>query len=260
MGSQMATGKALVLRELESGKIGDPAKGVRALGHAGSPSATSYYESLNWAGYADNDSGGAKYTYAAGSWKQPAITKKCKTVSGLLAVTSTWVGLDGWTDKTVEQAGTTNVCDDGTAFAFDWYEMYPAGSVGVSGIGATDSITAVTSTNGAGQYTLTVEDSTNPSDGFSVDETCSTSTCLDSSAEWISEAPCCSGETSSGFYPLAPFKTWKLEKASSNGNTISFYPNDNIIEGNYDYAYPLQTTGSLGGKGTKFEVTYKASD
>ena len=51
-------------------------------------------------------------------------------------------------------------------------------------------------------YTLKVTDSTHSANSFTTTQTCSS--CADSSAEWIAEAP--SG--SSGVYPLSNFHSW----------------------------------------------------
>jgi hypothetical protein len=59
--------------------------------------------SANWSGFAVT---GSKFTNAAGSWHVPGVdcAKTPNTYS------SFWVGIDGYSDKTVEQIGTESDC------------------------------------------------------------------------------------------------------------------------------------------------------
>jgi hypothetical protein len=56
--------------------------------------------SSNWVGYAATGAAGS-FTSVSASWTQP--TASCATGSQYAAF---WVGLDGYTSKTVEQIGT----------------------------------------------------------------------------------------------------------------------------------------------------------
>ena len=75
-------------------------------------------------------------------------------------------------------------------------------------------------------YTLAVTDSTHTANSFSTKQTCSS--CANSSAEWIAEAP--SG--SSGVYPLTDFGTVTLSSATvtegSTSGVISSFTDDEI--------------------------------
>jgi hypothetical protein len=68
-----------------------------------------------------------------------------------------------------------------------------------------DHITASVTATPAGNYTLSLVDSTHPAESFTVTASCAPSTCLDSSAEWIMERP--AYELPFGFQivPLANF-------------------------------------------------------
>ena len=71
------------------------------------PSITgSSVSSFNWAGYAIKE---AKDTVTSvrGSWTQQAIT--CPSATTLEAA-AFWVGIDGFSSKTVEQTGTLALC------------------------------------------------------------------------------------------------------------------------------------------------------
>jgi hypothetical protein len=161
--------------------------------------------SENWSGYGVTTSK-AKFTYVHSEWVQPAV--KCPGVAD--QVTSNWVGLDGFTDNTVEQDGTFSSCSgpNHTTPRYEaWYEMYPAGSVGVFSVRPGDiieaSVTYVTATK---NFDLTISD-------VSRNRTSSTSAkcnvCQRSSAEWIIERPagCDPYPTNCFLFALADFGT-----------------------------------------------------
>ena len=112
------------------------------------------------------------------------------------ALAAIWVGLDGWTDGTVEQTGLYAVCDIHTSSGYkpqyeDWYEMYPKGAVVKHRVSAGDTIVASVSYNSSdGRYFLEIDDRTHPGDGFSTSASCpSGHTCRKNSAEVIAEDP-----------------------------------------------------------------------
>jgi hypothetical protein len=206
----------------------------------------------NWSGYADVKS---TYSTVSATWKEPKVT--CSSKATQLA--AFWVGIDGYTSGTVEQDGTIALCQNGEASYATWWEMYPSNSVQFVGenVSPGDKITASVVKSGS-SYALSVTDSTNPSNSFHKTETCSASTCVDSSAEWIAEAP--SG--SSGVYPLAKFSTWKVSGSAVTGasgaGTISSYKDKEITmvdSGNKVKASP----GALNQAGAAFSDTWKAS-
>src|SRR6202167_3453565 len=86
------------------------------LPHAGLPIIA-----LNWSGYAASTH--KQFNYVHAEFAQPSITCDGKPSQW----TSNWVGLDGFTDETVEQDGTFAWCA-GTAHMTPryvaWYEMY----------------------------------------------------------------------------------------------------------------------------------------
>ncbi len=83
-------------------------------------------QSFNWSGYAKTSTTAQAFTAVSAKWTQPKV--KCGIEDQMSA---TWVGLDGATNGTVEQDGTTGWCFRGRATYFTWYEMFPAGSVTV---------------------------------------------------------------------------------------------------------------------------------
>jgi hypothetical protein len=207
--------------------------------------ASTLASDVNWAGYADVAVNSGAFTKVSGSWTVPGVTCTAED-----RITSEWVGLDGFSDSTVEQAGTVSQCFKGTALYYTWYEMYPAGTVEVGTVTAGDSITASVTRSGA-SYTLKLTDAAHTGSSFSKTFSCATSTCLDKSAEWIAERPAYSN---TGIVPEAQFSTVKFSSASETGwgktSTISGWAGTNYdltcvdSTGTYDI---VSTSGLTGG-------------
>jgi hypothetical protein len=214
-------------------------------------------ESTNWSGYADDNTSGNAYSRVTAKWTVPAIT--CPTKEQQLA--AFWVGIDGWSSGTVEQDGTLAQCYEGTAFYYTWWEMYPTNSI--QAVGTTvkpgDKITATVVKTGT-NYALTVTDATTSGNNISTTQSCAAATCVDSSAEWIAEAP--GGPR--GEYPLPNFKKWTASAASvtsaSTKGAISSFPDDEItMVTSFTGGYALATPGAVNAAGTGFPVTWDNS-
>jgi hypothetical protein len=210
---------------------------------------------INWSGYANDNTKKNTYSKVSGDWTEPAIT--CPTKEFQVAVF--WVGIDGFTSKTVEQDGTLAECYEGTAFYFTWWEMYPTNDI--QAVGTTvkpgDKIAASVVRTGT-SYALKVTDSTTSGNNLSETETCAAATCVDSSAEWIAEAP----GGLRGEIPLPDFKTWTLSAASVTSGTttgnIKTFPDDEITMVSGE-TYSLATPGALNTAGTGFSDTWDNS-
>jgi hypothetical protein len=216
--------------------------------HTGQPSVevgTTKLSSYNWSGYADVASADQTFGSVSGQWRAPAVL--CGRAD---TITSEWVGLDGFSSQTVEQAGTVGWCFQGTPTYFTWYEMYPAGTVEVgASLRPGDKITASVSRSGT-SYTLALTDATRPANSFSVTRTCALTMCLDTSAEWVAERP----SFQVGIAPLADYSCWTVlgatQTADGTAGTISSYPASYKIDmmdatGNYQLS---TTSGLLGGR------------
>jgi hypothetical protein len=205
---------------------------------------------FNWAGYAADGVSGATYQAVSGSWKVNKIV--CPKDEDRLAVF--WVGLDGFADSTVEQAGTGASCTDGAAAYFTWWEMYPTNQIQIVGttVEPGDRVSARVSVTG-GTYTLAVTDTTTVGNSFTKTQTCST--CTNASAEWIAESP---GRVR-GQTPWPDFGTWKLTRASATSGptqgAIAKFP-DNEITLIGSTGRPLATTGVLRDAGKAFTVRW----
>jgi hypothetical protein len=208
--------------------------------------------SSNWAGYADTNTSGT-YSKVTGSWTEP--TGNCSGNS----FAAFWTGIDGFSSGTVEQDGTLIECSGGTASYFSWWEMFPSNAIQVvsTAVRPGDHITSSVTRSGT-KYTLKLTDSTHPAASFSTTQTCgATPKCVDSSAEWIAEAP----SNSSGVLPLTKFGTWTLTgatvKAGSKSGTIKTFPHQKITMANGGHV--KAQTGALNSAGNQFKVAWKRS-
>jgi hypothetical protein len=207
---------------------------------------TSASSSYNWSGYADVSKTANTFTKVSGQWKTPKV--RCSREDQL---TSEWVGIDGYSNATVEQDGTLSWCFLGQPTYFTWYEMYPAGTVEVgNSLHPGDKVAASVTRTGT-SYNLALTDYTHPVNSFSVTKTCTT--CQNSSVEWIAERPA----FAIGIAPLAKYGTWALSSASQTAGgktgTITGYPTYYKIDmADATSTYPLSLASGLNNAGSAF--------
>jgi hypothetical protein len=162
-------------------------------------------QSRNWSGYADQACSTCALRFVNASFSAPSIN-----CTGVTTVNETdasfWAGLDGFTSSTVEQTGVLATCDTTSPEYFVWYEMFPNPPVffTITGFGPGDAVNTQIFFNAAtNHYQIGLTDITQ-NVGFATSQLCpSGSTCKNSSAEIISEAPF--DTTTSSFAPLADF-------------------------------------------------------
>jgi hypothetical protein len=161
----------------------------------------------DWSGYASSSTTKQEYTSVTATWKIPTLT--CTAEQEL---SSQWVGLDGYSNNTVEQVGVLDWCFEGTAFYYTWWEMFPANSMTVGQTAKPgDLIVAKVSRSGT-SYTLALTDSTTTGNNISTKQSCAAATCLNQSAEWIDERP---AYATTGIAPLADTSAWGPYAAST---------------------------------------------
>ena len=153
-------------------------------------------ESTNWSGYAVT---GSSFTVAEGSWTVAAVN--CSQTPNTYA--AFWVGIDGYSSDSVEQTGTLAECNGTSAIYYAWYEFYPNPMYEITSVPVSpgNEISASVTYNGS-KFTTTIK---NVTTGNSYSKTARVRGAARSSAEWIAEAPCCTG--SGGILPLADFGT-----------------------------------------------------
>jgi hypothetical protein len=191
----------------------------------------SEFPSYNWSGYADSESGSKTVSYVSGDWTMPGVVCPTAPYQNQDAFLANWVGIDGFSDSTVEQLGTAAQCYEGVTYYYVWYEMFPAGTVeegttacindNVNCPEPGDQISATVSVTPAGsgenEYTLKLIDHTRPQESFSTTAECSTATCTDSSGEWVVERPAFELPFGAQILPLADFRGTSF----SDGNIVS---------------------------------------
>jgi hypothetical protein len=169
------------------------AAGIGLAGPAGAASSAPQI-SGNWAGYVAS---GSHITAVTGTWKVPP--------AGALppGVSSTWVGIGGFSSSDLIQAGTQQTSSPldqvfaGGAYSA-WYELLPASPVYLTGcsgdanctVGAGDVMNVSVKNQGGNSWLISVADATR---GWSFSKTFDNYASSESSAEWIHEAPSAAG-------------------------------------------------------------------
>jgi hypothetical protein len=218
-------------------------------------SATST-SSTNWAGYTAETSLASPTSSSvgevSGQWTVPTVTCTLRTTS----YSASWVGIDGYSDNTVEQTGTEQDCNRGRAQYYAWYELYPAYSYEVSlPVKAGNIVTADVKYIGNNSFTLTL---VNKSTNQTFTTTKVASGALRESAEWVAEAPA----NFFGILPLSNFGTEMFSNALATINnttgTISntAWQNQPINMVTSSGLQNKATTSPLSTDGSGFSVTW----
>jgi len=225
-------------------------------------------ESTNWSGYAVT---GSSFTSAVGSWVVPTITCSSSGGGGFFGGGSSdqyaafWVGIDGYSSDSVEQTGTLGWCDGKTAEYYAWYEFYPNPMYEITTVPVSPgNVISASVTYGTSGFTVTI---TNVTTGKSYNKTSTVSGAARSSAEWITEAPCCTN--SGGILPLAQFSTAEFGKdwtsvsgtnfatdSSNSGNIASFPGYIDITKVGSSTSPQTSTCSALSSDGTSFTCTW----
>ena len=170
--------------------------------------------STNWAGYGVETNlttpANNAVSDVSGSWVVSTVT--CPNRSNNYS--SSWVGIDGYSDNTVEQAGTEQDCQRGRAQYYAWYEFYPQAELPVSNLSVHpgDTMSGDVKAVGSSVFAVTL---TNQTTHRSFTTSRRMNAALRQSAEWIAEAP-------SSFFgaelPLANFGSVSFSNASATIN------------------------------------------
>ena len=204
---------------------------------------TNTTESTNWAGYVDS---GTTFSGVGGEWTVPAVQP-----SKVLAASSQWIGIDGATNQSLIQTGTSSITQNGATQYFAWYEILPAVSMVIGSVSPGDDMQATIIQNSPGLWTITIADNTSQSffsQQFDYGGPAS-------SAEWIVEDPTVSSGQPpvNSQPPLANFGTTPFSNLGVSGtdvNATGLNPIDMIDASSNIIAYP----GTLSASG--FTVSY----
>jgi len=158
--------------------------------------------SSNWGGYAAATSLASpqrnSVSAVRGSWTIPAVSSSGSSST----YSSFWVGIDGYSDGTVEQIGTEQDWTPSGQQNYVWFEMYPHGGYEITGfpIEAGDEFGAGVTYIGGGTFILGITNFTRGTAYTVPTRYTQMKRAQRSSAEWIVEAP-----YSGGVLPLADF-------------------------------------------------------
>ena len=241
---------------IEKGFVLVPLPGSALQGHRAGPRIRNRNgSSSNWGGYAvlsrlDAPLSGS-VSDVKGTWTVPSVsaTDTDHTYS------SAWVGIDGYSDRTVEQTGTEHdMTPDGPVY-YAWFEMYPKFGYRILNfpVEPGDRISAEVKYVGNNQFKLTIVNTTRDVT-FTITQR---EKAHRQSAEWIVEAP-----YSGGTLPLADFGTLNFSGCSAtlSGHTGAIsdpaWQYDAIAMVEDDGTVKAATSGLSGG-GSGFSVTWK---
>jgi Peptidase A4 family len=178
--------------------------------------------SSNWSGYAvvsnltDPQSGAVDA--AQGTWTVPEPSCASDGYS------STWVGIDGYSNGTVEQIGTEQDCSSGTNIYYAWFEMYPKSSwvlnTALYPVGPGDQLTAKVQYEGNGVYLLQLDNAPASGDAWHFETTQKANRAERSSAEWVEEAPSAGGVLSLANFGSVDFSDATVTPSSGTATAI----------------------------------------
>lgn len=171
----------------------------------------------NWGGYAVETSLASPQRNAVsavyGSWRIPSVSASTSPE----AYSALWVGIDGYSDNSVEQLGTEQDWTPHGQTNYVWFEMYPHRSYIITGfpIEPGDTFSAAVNFAGNGLFVLSI---TNLTKGvsYTVPPKYTKMKASRESAEWIVEAP-----SGGGILPLADFGTVSFSKCSAKVNGVA---------------------------------------
>jgi hypothetical protein len=185
-----------------------------------------------------------------GTWGVPEIQYSVSNT-----YSSVWVGISGYGESSLIQAGTEQHCEKGKISYFAWYELLPATIITVNtleispGDIITTSITLVNDKQNTWQIRI-IDETT----GRSFEKTV-TYDATRKSAEWIVERPTVNGQVST----LADFNKATLINCQTTINGITgtikdfIYTQATMVDSQDN---DLVRTSSLSSDGSSFTVTY----
>jgi Peptidase A4 family len=186
----------------ETGRAVSPAHVVSAI-HG--PALTGTHSDQTWSGYAVTGSG--PYISITGRWNIP--TMNCANGPG---DASPWIGIDGWSNDTVEQIGIDLDCRHGTPSYHPWVEMYPGPSdYFKETVHAGDTLTASVRVSGSSWVLSETDLNTGWTKTF--DET---------SSDQLASAEAIIEDVGNGGAPPVPdFNTVSFSKITVNGSPLA---------------------------------------
>jgi hypothetical protein len=162
------------------------------------------WTSTNWSGYAVPGTG---FRNATGRWNVPKVGTPNRLSSNYFS--STWVGIDGFTNSNLIQAGTEQDWINGTPVYMAWWEILPAPETPISMAVHPGDAMSVSITSGVPNWTITVADTTTGK-SFTTQQAYTGPL---TSVEWIQEAPTIGSRVAK----LAPDGNVSFDLGTANG-------------------------------------------
>jgi hypothetical protein len=172
-------------------------------------------DSYNWAGLAE--SGAATYTGVSANWTVPTIQ-----ASGPLKVSSSWIGIDGFTNDALIQTGTEQDTSGGTAHYYAWWEILPDPETRITTITVSpgDQMSADVFQVTPGTWTISITDLTSAQNFTRTGPYGDPSKHqFAASAEWIEEMTGTSTQAPLANFHTANFTNLNFTTSDPTGNT-----------------------------------------
>lgn len=214
--------------------------------------------STNWSGYVGatnlNNPVNDTVTGVYGSWIVPDIVPSTNNTYSAI-----WIGIDGYSNGTVEQIGTGHDYVNGKKRHYAWFEMFPRASYNILGfpVYVGDEISASVEYSGNNVFTLYIVNHTRKVATTIPTRYTKSRRAKRSCAEWIVEAP-----ASNHILPLTNFQVAYLSdcKAKINGTIRSlnniFWQNTSL-EMVTNNGTPKAIPSSISGDDESFSVVWK---
>lgn len=169
------------------------------------------WSSSNWSGYAGSTGGAGSAASVEGYWEVPSVSKTSKNT-----YSSTWLGIDGFGNSNLIQAGVEQAWVGGAAQYTAWWEILPASQTNIPSlvVHPGDVMFAYIAKQAGSTWEIELEDTTTGK-SFVTDQTY---TGVADTVEWIVEAPTVGGSLST----LATFSKMYFDKAAYNGFYAAF--------------------------------------
>ncbi len=185
---------------------------------ASTGAVSNQWASTNWSGYTVT---GSNFTKVSGTFQVPKATgaKRSKP-----AYSSAWIGIDGFDNGNLIQAGTASDWSGGTASYYAWWEILPASETRIPAsvitVHAGDLMT-VKITKGSPKWTIRITDKTTGK-SFTTKQVYGGA---GTSAEWIVEAPLIGNKLAK----LAHYGPMFFDNGRVNGASPNLQPSDSGV-------------------------------
>lgn len=189
--------------------------------------------SVNWSGYSAMTGKGShvnpsygSVTEVSGTWRVPTLTASEEGTT----YSSAWVGIDGFSNQTVEQIGTEHdITATGVITNYAWFEMFPAGAQLIDGfpLQPGDKIEGKVTYKGPDSanndtFRLVLKNHTRGKKFVVTQSTLPGYPAHLSSADWIVEAPAILiSDSCFGFLPLSNFGTISFTDCQATINGVT---------------------------------------